>query len=135
MEHATHDVNWNAVAVMLGCAAILALFWVQPAKDYIRGRHMKEQRRKEVHQMLADGYTEKIMDLISLGKFTWAEAREEGFNVLKRAYPKCKDLYPSEATLKERIEKTMGTKADEHLQNLSDRTPVVAGKVLFSRRK
>lgn len=130
------QTNGNAIAVALGVIAVGLVLSGGKFQDYLRGYKMKKQRRNEVQTILADAFTEVIMDKIALKQITIEEGREEGYLRLKRAYPECKDLYPSETLLKERIEKRVGI-VQEPLQQLSDRTPVAepVAKLMFQRRK
>lgn len=99
--------NGNQTALVLGVTAVLTtLFW-RPAQGFVRGYVMRQQRRREVHALLAQGFTDFIIDKRISGEITAEEANEEGFLLLKRTYPTCKDLYPSEELLKERIGKRM----------------------------
>ncbi len=99
----------NGIAVMLGVAACFGLLLLPQVQTWYRGVKMKQQRRQEVQRILSDGYADMIMSKVMLRELTWEEARDEGFRRLKQAYPTCKDMYPSEDTLKERIERTLGT--------------------------
>ena len=128
------EVNGIAMIVgVIGLSGLLALPWAQ---EWLRGYKMKQQRRQEIHNELADSFTEVILDKVLLKSMTMAEAREEGFARLKRAFPDCKNLYPSEELLKEAIEKRLG-KVSPELQALSDRTPIEepARAPLFTRRR
>lgn len=138
MVGASHEVitffetNANPLAVILGVAAVAGILLWNPVQEYLRGLKMKQKRRQEIHNLLTQRFTEGIIDLRIEGYLTAEEAEEEGYRKLKQAYPTCKDLFPSEEKLKEKLERRQG-KVDEVLQTTSDRTPV-AKKLLFTRK-
>ncbi len=127
------ETNTNPLTVMLG-VIVLAGLWYFFSPEVVRGRSMKQKRRREIHSLLTQGFTEYIIDQRIAGLLTAEEAEEEGYRKLKQAYPSCKDLFPSEETLKTKIERRLG-KVDESLQTVSDRTPVAKEKKLLFTRK
>lgn len=99
--------NANPIATILGVGGVLTILFWKPAQELVRGYTMRQQRRREVQSLLAQGFTDFIIDKRISEELTAEEANEEGFLLLKRIYPCCKDLYPSEELLKERINKRM----------------------------
>lgn len=126
------ETNANPLAVMLGVIAVAVILCWHPVQETLRGMSMKQKRRQEIHSLLTQGYTEYIIDKRIAGLLTAEEAEEEGYRRLRQAYPTCKDLFPSEDRMKERIERRLG-KVEPELQLVSDRTPI-GKKLLFTRK-
>jgi hypothetical protein len=122
--------EFRGAALILGVLAVGGFTCLPWFRGWLRGYKMRQQRREEIQTILADAFTEVIVDKIILGQLTKEEGLEEGYLRLKRAYPECKDLYPSEATLKERIEKRLKN-GDHHPVAL----PTGERKLMFARRK
>lgn len=99
--------NANAIATSLGVVGVGFILGWQSIREFFRGLAMKRERRREIHQLLSQGFTDFIIDKRISGELTLDEALDEGFLRLKRAYPECKEFYPIEALLKERIEARM----------------------------
>lgn len=107
------EVNWNAVGVIVGVTSLVVIYfgW-QPTLNWFRGLEMKKQRREEVQTILTGGFVDFIVECIADGDITPEEAREEGYNRLRRLYPTVKEIHPSEDWLKERIERRLRAAED-----------------------
>lgn len=99
------DVNWNAIAVILGVTAVLTILFWQPVQNYFRGLKMKQERRENLQHTYLERLVEDVEDDVAAGVLTRTEAREEIYDPLRRAFNRHKALYPSEEWLKNRVQK------------------------------
>lgn len=98
--------NGNAIAVTVGVSVVSVMLCWEPIQLFFRGIKMKQKRREEIHRLLGDGFTDFIEERIADGTLTREEATDEAYRHLKRCFGS-KDLFPSEESLKERIEVRM----------------------------
>lgn len=107
MEIALNDVNWNAMAVIVGVITVCGVLFWTPVRDYIGGLKMKQKRRGEIQHWYISRIVDMTEDAIVSNFINRDEATREVYEPLKRVFSYHKDLYPSETWLKERIEARM----------------------------
>lgn len=111
-----HEVNPEyAFAVIVGVIATALLVWWgwNPIQNYIKGQAMKQKRREEIHVLLTGGFVDFIIDCVADEDITPAEAESEGYAVLRRLYPKVKEIAPDADWLRERIERRLRAEVHE----------------------
>lgn len=108
--------NVGAVVVILGVVTMVGILCWTPVQNYIRGLKMKKERREELQHTYLSRLVGDVMDDIADGILTRAEANEEIFNPLKRAFNRHKALYPSEEWLKSRVKRRIDNGVHEPVQ-------------------